>query len=305
MEKEQVSFTALSTAFCRGYHAAHDTPKIFDDFLANSILTEYELTSIEQYFVNIVQRGNPEIYATFLDRAAVLEWMVKSRLPSPLLLSRARYTEDSLGTAVRNGVKQYVILGAGMDTFAFRRTELLKQLHVFEVDHPATQAFKRNRLTELQWNLPERLHFVPVDFNQENLSEALMNSGYDPHALTLFSWLGVTMYLTRDAVLDTLQSITDFSPAGSSVIFDYIHTDAFIPGKAAPRIKGMMQSVEKLGEPIKSGFDPSTLSSELNSVGLFLKEQLSPTEIQELYFMGRTDGYCAYEQMHFTWAVVK
>lgn len=305
MEEKQVSRTALSTAFCRGYHASHDTAKIFDDFLAFNILTEEERTAIEQYLVGLIQTSSPEFYASFPDKAAVLAWFIKNGLPSPLLLSRARYTEDSLEEAVKQGVKQYVILGAGMDTFAFRRPDLLDKIKVFEVDHPSTQAFKRNRLNELGWELLEQLHFVPVDFTKESLIEVLKHSDYDPHALTFFSWLGVTMYLTREAVFATLSSIAKFSSIGSIVVFDYFDTDLFIPEKAAPRVQGMMRSVQKLGEPILSGFDPTTFSIDLHSIGLRLQKNLSPSDIQELYFKGRTDGYYAYEHTHFAWAVVE
>ena len=109
-----------------------------------------------------------------------------------MTLGRSRYTEDSLEKAVEQGVKQYVILGAGFDTFAFRCPEILEKLQVYEVDHPATQAFKRSRLAEAGWELPPQLHFVPVDFEQESLAEALTRSSYDPQAPSFFSWLGVT-----------------------------------------------------------------------------------------------------------------
>ncbi len=95
------------------------------------------------------------------------------------VLCRARYSEDNLKEAVKQGMQQYVILGAGMDTFAFRHPELLEQLQVFEVDHPATQAFKRQRIAELGWEKPSNLHFVTVDFTQENLATALKRSSYD------------------------------------------------------------------------------------------------------------------------------
>ncbi len=305
MEENEFSRTSLMTAYCRGYHALHDAPKIFDDFLAYSILTLEERAGFEQYFVTALQSAQPEFFATFPDRAAVVAWTIRNVLPSPLFLSRARYTEDSLEEDVRQGIKQYVILGAGMDTFAFRRKELMGQLQVFEVDHPATQAFKRNRLTELAWEPPVRLHFVPVDFTQENLAAVLARASYETQALSFFSWLGVTMYLTRDAVFATLRTIADSSPTGSTVIFDYFDTDAFIPGKAAPRVQGMMRSAEKLGEPMLTGFDPSTLATDLHRIGLHLQEQLSPSDIQERYFKGRIDGYRAYEHAHFACAVVE
>lgn len=305
MEENQYSRTAMMTAFCRGYHALYDDPKIFDDSLAHRIIPEEVRAGLEQYIVAALKSANPEFFASLPDRAAAVGWVIRNNFPTPLFLSRARYTEDTLETAVKQGVKQYVILGAGMDTFAFRRKELMEQLQVFEIDHPATQVFKRSRLAELGWDLPVQLHFIPADFNQESLTEALQRSDYDPQARTFFSWLGVTMYLTRDTVLATLRTITDISPTGSTVIFDYFDPDAFDPEKAAPRVQGMMRQVQKLGEPMKAGFVPSTLDADLHLVGLRLQEQLSPSDIQERYFKGRTDGYYAFENAHFACAVVE
>lgn len=192
-----------------------------------------------------------------------------------------------------------------MDTFAFRRPEMLGQLQVFEVDHPATQAFKRSRIAEIGWEQPAQLHFVPVDFTQENLSAALARSSYDPKTLSFFSWLGVTYYLPREAVFSTLRTFADAAPAGSTVIFDYMDSDAFIPGRVAKRMQMAMEKVRKWGEPLITGFDPSMLAADLARLGLRLHEDLSPTDIEERYFQGRTDGYYACEHVHFARAVVE
>ncbi|TLM98520.1 class I SAM-dependent methyltransferase, partial [bacterium] len=292
-------------AFCRGYHAMNDEPKIFDDTLGLRLLSEEERAGIQQGLVTAVQMVNPELAAASPDPADALAWMVQSFMPSSLFISRARYTEDILAQAVRQGVRQYVILGAGMDTFAFRRPEMLEQLQVFEVDHPATQASKRQRLAELGQGIPAQLHFVPVDFTRDDLAAALKESGYDSRIPTFFSWLGVVHYLPRDAVFDTLRKLTGISPAGSSVIFDYYDNDAFNPERAAQRVKAGMEIARRAGEPQVTGFDSSVLAAELQEVGLHLQEHLSPADIQERYFQGRSDGYYAYEHAHFAWAVVK
>ncbi len=305
MEENKASQMAIGTAYLRGYHATHDNPKIFDDFLAYQFLTEEERLSIEKQLVMAAQITDPARAASFPDQEAALAWMIKSWTALPLAVSRARYTEDSLGEAVRQGVKQYVLLGAGMDTFVFRCPELVKQLQVFEVDHPATQDFKRRRLTELSWKLPAQLCFVPVDFTQESLAEALKRSPYNPQVLTFFSWLGVTYYLTRDEVFDTLKAVVNIVPAGSMFVFDYLDNDAFVPGKVAPRVLGMQQAAKYAGEPIKAGFDPSTLATDLAGLGLHLQENLSPSDIQERYFQGRADSQYAYEHAHYACAVVE
>ncbi|GAX91553.1 class I SAM-dependent methyltransferase [Effusibacillus lacus] len=305
MEDSQVKRTALMSAYLRGYHAVHNVPKIFDDFLAYRLLTEEELAAFDQAMVTALAAIDPARAALFPDRADAVACMIQSFFPTSLFLSRARYTEDSLKMAVRQGVKQYVILGAGMDTFAFRCPEIVQHIEVFEVDHPTTQAFKRRRLTELGWEPPAHLHFVPVDFTSENLETALTRSSYDRKAPSFFSWLGVIHYLPRDAVFTTLRTIANICPAGSRVIFDYWDTDAFVAEKAAKRVKLMQDMVRRAGEPMLTGLNPSTLAEELQFVGLRLQEQLSPLEIQERYFQGRTDDYYAYEHAYFASAVVE
>jgi methyltransferase (TIGR00027 family) len=180
----------------------------------------------------------------------------------------------------------------------------MKQLQVFEVDHPATQALKRQRLVALSREFPAQLHFVPVDFTEESLAAALKHSAYDPQKSSFFSWLGVTYYLPRDAVFATLRSISEVAPAGSAFIFDYFDLDAFAPEKAAKRMQRMQAIVRSAGEPIKTGFDSSTLAADLASLGLRLHENLSPSDIEGRYFQERTDGYHAFEHTHFAWVVV-
>ena len=190
MEENKVSMTALLTAYARAYHAAHDTPKIFDDYLAQQLFLRrrnvFSTSRAWQSRLSSMTRNLPRRVLT-------------RRLPSPgicrlqggpVTLSRSRYAEDSLAEAVQQGVQQYVILGAGLDTFAFRQPEMLKRLQVFEIDQPATQAFKRKRLAELGWEIPAQLHFVPVDFSKEGLAAALQRSAYDPQKASFFALAG-------------------------------------------------------------------------------------------------------------------
>lgn len=305
MQANQVSKTALGTAFMRAYHAAHAHPTIFADFLSHRLITEEEYRESEERHLKAFQKFDPDRAATFSDqKLALADWMQNAGAPA-IVLSRARYTEDNLERAVHEGVKQYVILGAGMDTFAVRRPDLLKHVQVFEVDHPATQAHKRQRLLSANLQLPARLHFIPVDFTQENLAEALKRrSTYDPQAPTFFSWLGVTYYLSREALFATFRAIAASAPAGSTLIFDYLDNEAFVPEKAARRVNIMIEIVKRVGEPMLTGFDPATLAEDLNQVGLRLRENLNPAAIQKRFFAGRSDGYRACEQAHLAWAVV-
>lgn len=305
MEENKVSKMAIGNVYLRGYHAANDAPKIFDDYLAYKFLTEEERLSFDRQFVAAAQLIDPESAASFPDPAAVLAWLMQTWSGLPLVVSRARYTEDSLEQAIKRGVKQCVILGAGMDTFAFRRKELMKRVEVCEVDHPATQHFKRRRLAELGWNIPANLHFAPIDFAHDNLVSVLKNLSFDPQALSFFSWQGVTYYLTRDEVFTTLRTIADIAFAGSIVIFDYLDNDAFVPGNVSPRVLGMQRGAQQVGEPMKAGFEPIALAEELAGLGLRLVENLSPTIIEERYFKGRTDNYHALEHFHYACAVVE
>jgi methyltransferase (TIGR00027 family) len=220
--------------------------------------------------------------------------------------SRARYAEDHLEKAIKQGVKQYVILGAGMDTFAFRRPEMLEKLEVFEVDHPATQEFKLHRLAELGWKHPAKLHFIPIDFTKESLVTALTSSSfYDPDVKSFFSWLGVINFLSRDEAFATLRSITEIAPTGSLVVFDYLDTDAFIPEKMSPQMREFKDFLLKIDEPIITGFNPATLAEEFACLGFQLHENLSPDDINGCYLQGCTDGYHAQEYGHFACAVVE
>lgn len=305
MIENQVSRSALMAAYIRAYHSLHDEPKIFDDFLAHLIMPEERQEFIEQGLVNSLQFIDPERTKLCPDKSTALAWLVQTVLPSSIMLSRARYTENRLKQAVKQGIRQYVILGAGMDTFAFRQPEMLDQLHIYEVDHPATQTYKIHRLVELGWEAPTQLHFVPVDFTQDSLAAALTHSSYNPQVKSFFSWLGVTYYLPRDAVFATFRTIAGIAPAGSTVIFDYLDTDAFIPEKAAKYMQIWLDNVRRAGEPLKSGYDPSMIAADLEDQGLRLHENLSPAEIEKRYFHGRMDQYHALEHANLACAVVK
>ncbi|AKB80755.1 O-Methyltransferase involved in polyketide biosynthesis [Methanosarcina barkeri 3] len=302
MKEDKASLSAIMTACIRAHHSMYDTPKIFDDFLAYNLIPQEALLSIKQHFSKDKQFNDPEHTVTPSDQTITLSSVTKSTS----VLSRARYTEDVLEEAVIQGVKQYVILGAGLDTFAFRRPEMMDCLEVFEVDHPATQNLKLHRLAELGWEHPAHLHFIPVDFTKENLATALIRSPYyDPSVKSFFSWLGVTMYLTREEVFSTLRSITDIAPEGSAVIFDYFDSDAFIPEKSSPIMKKKQEIFQKLGEKIITGFNPLTLDEDITSLGLSLHEDLSPEDIEKHYFQGRKDGHHAPEHGHIAWTIVK
>jgi methyltransferase (TIGR00027 family) len=312
MNENQASFTAMMVAYMRAYHSMHDTPKIFDDFLAYDLIPEEKRALIEQHLIeqNVTfgkQLNDFEYAASHSNQTINSESLMQEiHRDAGVFISRARYAEDSLEKAIKQGVKQYVILGAGMDTFAFRRPEMMVKLEVFEVDHPATQKFKLQRLAELEWEQPAKLHFIPIDFTKESLVTALISSSsYDPKIKTFFNWLGVTYFLTRDEVFTTLRSITEIAPAGSIIVFDYLDIDTFIPEKSSPQMQHKLELLRTIGEPMITGFNPLTLAEDLASLGFQLHENLSQDDIEERYFKKHMNGYHSQEHVHFAYAVVE
>lgn len=292
--KQNKSGTALISAFVRAYHAEHGKPKIFDDFLAERWFTPEEKAFFSKNVADALLFYDPEA-AKENDPSTAIERMMRTQ-GAPI--SRARYTEDRLEEAVREGVAQYVILGAGLDTYAFRKP--LGKLTVFEVDLPDTQAMKRERLAALG-EVPSGLHFVGMDFQRETLSQAFEKFPFDSKAKTFFSWLGVTYYLPRETVCENLRAMAELAPAGSEIVFDYLDEDAFDPAKASPRTQRLQAMTRALGEPMITGFNPDALAKE---TGLRLAESLSPADIEKRYYQGRTDGLCPMEHLHFARMVV-
>jgi methyltransferase (TIGR00027 family) len=244
MEEKQAGITALITAYARAYHATHDSPKIFDDYLADQMYTDEERTRFDCLLSTTLSLIDPDLAAAKPDQAAALA-QVMQRHNGPITLSRSRFSENCLAEAIRGGVQQYVILGAGLDTFAFRNIGLMKDIQVFEIDHPVTQAMKHQRISMAGWSIPDHLHFIPVDFTKTGLAVELRRSAYDPRQLSFFSWLGVTYYLPEEALLTTLRDIASIAETGSSLVFDYLDADAFIPEKAGRRIRVMQQIAQQ------------------------------------------------------------
>jgi methyltransferase (TIGR00027 family) len=304
MQENQASRTAWGAAFYRAFHHRHDQPKLFDDPLAQHLLPDVGAQAFEERALKLYGLMDPEAAAAQADRAQALRQAMRVITVPAHVLSRARYTEESLEQAMAQGARQYVILGAGLDTFAFRRPGLMENLEVFEVDHPDTQAHKRQRLEQLGWPLPAGLHFVPVDFTRQGLAQGLARSSYDPGAPSFFGWMGVTYYLPMEAVRGTLAAIAGLAPRGSSVVFDYRHEGAQVSASEIRRHKVMREVLRRAGEPLVSSLEPQGLAELLAGLGLILQEDLGAAQIEERYFSGRDDGYHASQKIHYAWAWV-
>ena len=267
--KDQPSLTAWRVALSRAAHQILDRPPVLEDPVALAIVGE---------------RGVAEI------RAAALRYQLPpARYLRAFLVARSRLAEEALAAAVRDGVRQYVVLGAGLDTFAYRNPYPASHLRVFEVDRPASQAWKRSQLAAAGLALPEALVFVPADFESETLAARLANAGFRAGEPAFFSWLGVTMYLTRAAVIGTLGYLARL-PQGSGVVFDYAVPPATLPLVRRVALHAVMRRVAAAGEPWKTFFVPRELALELGSLGFRQLEDLGPGEINARFFAARSDG---------------
>lgn len=277
------SRTAFITAFMRAYHSANEDPKVFDDWMAVRLLTpdEYAFFQEMYYRKTLRDRAGDPILKT--GRPSILTHAMRGGQVGSVLC-RARFAEEALERAVHDGARQYIILGAGFDTFAMRRPDLLEKISVIEVDHPAMQAVKRRRLAEMGFEAPSSLHFAAVDFSKEDLLHALSGTVYDPSLPAFFSWLGVTYYLERHDLSNVLRSLSESAAPTSRLAFDYLDTEVFHPDAAAPQAQELQGKLRSLGEPMKTGLDPATLDKELIETGWRLRCNLSPTEIRERYF---------------------
>lgn len=302
MKDNKGSITALITAFGRAYHSKNDELKVFDDFLVKQLITEEEYENISNNLAGGIGFFVPDKAKVCKDKESALKIVIQNQI-APISLSRSRYTEDMLKLAVRFGVKQYIILGAGFDTFAFRNKELLDHIDVFELDHPATQELKLKRIKMARWEIPKNLHFIPVDFSKGNFIEQMEKSTFDKNKLSFYSWLGVTYYLSKDEIVNTLKHISNVSPKGSSVIFDYADHNIFDIEKTTRRVQNMIHAASQSGEPMKSCYSYRELVSHLEKTGFQLYEHLTPSEIGQNYFKGRDDDYTAFENINFALAV--
>jgi methyltransferase (TIGR00027 family) len=207
------------------------------------------------------------------------------------LVMRSRYAEDQLALAVARGVTQYVVLGAGLDTFAYRNPH--RRLRVFEVDHPSTQAWKRGRLKEQGIDIPRSVTYAPVDFETQTLSEGLNAARFRADRPAFFSWLGVTIYLSKDAVAGTLRYIAA-RPAGSQVVFDFAPPSSDISERERAGRERSAANVAKAGEPWINFYNPGPLAEELRGSGYSTAQALGSEEMNQRYFRNRSDGFRLY-----------
>jgi len=263
METGRASKTALGVAIRRAAHQIMEQPRILDDPIAVRL--------VGSGFARGMERAMHPVGRDFRAFMAV----------------RSRYVEDHLAAAVTQGIRQYVVLGAGLDTFAYRNP--FPELRVFEVDFPATQAWKRAMLAEAAIAMPDGLTFVPLDFEHHTLTESLVEAGVDARRPAFFGWLGVIPYLTLNAFRTTLETIVQL-PAGSAVGFDYALAPETLSTLGRRAFDALAGRVAAAGEPFQLFFTPDSLETELRRAGFQRIEQLDYEQLNDLYFKDRADG---------------
>jgi len=265
MQIGRPSRTAYGTAFRRACHQLHDAPPlVFSDPIAVPILGAEAL---------------PELQAAKKDLGSPANIALRA-----FLVARSRYTEDLLAQAVAQGVTQYVLLGAGLDTFAHRNP--YPELRVFEVDHPATQQWKRELLAAGNLPAPANLTYAPVDFECQSLPEQLAAAGFDAARPSFFAWLGVVPYLTLPAFRATV-SFVAAQPAGSGIVFDYAQPRHALSPQEQLAHDSLAARVAQAGEPFQLFFTPSEAACELEDFRAI--EDLGAYELNLRYFANRTD----------------
>jgi len=244
--------------------------------------------------------GKPKMLlnARFLISGKLLNGLVYRALSSMIpgginyVVVRARYGDDCLNERIDDGIEQLVILGAGYDTRAFRFPALKERTKVFEIDHPDSQRVKKERVKKVLGYLPDHVSYVPVDFEKTKLGESLFAHGYDKNLKTLFIWEGVTMYITPEAVEETLVFVANNSGHGSSILFDYIYQSA-VDGRMKEAEK-MRKRAAKAGESLKFAIEDGGIEAFLLERGFSDVKDMSPKSLEDRYFKDTNRKPCPF-----------
>lgn len=292
MIESHESTTAKLCSFARAYHSNYAREKIFDDFLAFDFMGAEQYEETGQLIDLNYQESRMDPNGSFRS-SEIADRLNRYLMPIPI--SRIAFAEQQLTSfADRFLLCQYVICGAGMDTFLFRNEN--EHIRVFEIDHPDTQRFKKARISQLEWTIPANVRLVPVDFAKDDMTEALRAAGFDPDLPTFFSILGVTYYLPLELFEDTVRKMASFPNPENRIVFDFPDEGLFTGsarGAELTRITAM------LGEPMAPGYQAADVMGMLRRCGFRCEQHLAPPEIEQRYFSGRPDGLHAFENIHF------
>jgi methyltransferase (TIGR00027 family) len=273
------SKTALATSLMRALHTRADPHRIINDAWGDRLVPEVVRDAIRQRAIAATRVDHDSIADTEAD--ALVDAWLRDSSAFATVITRSRYAEDALHSAVVRGFTQYVLVGAGFDSYALRAPPESAHVNIFEVDHPATQSLKRQRIRECELSVRESVHFLAADLSRESLSSVLAKSSFESTKPAFFSWLGVTTYLTREANLESLRSIANSAAVGSELVFTYVDQKVFDGNELTSSALG--KRVASIGEPFLSGFSPSTLARDLRNVGFDLLEDLDGSQLLQRY----------------------
>ena len=294
MTETRESTTAKLCSFARAYHSNTGRQKIFDDYLAYDLMGKEEYEEIGQLIENDFESEHRSINYSFSSKRIIDKL---NRYITPIPLSRIAFAENKLlEFADKHGKCQYVVCGAGMDTFAFRNGN--PDIHVFELDHPNTGRYKRERVKQLEWNIPENLTFVPIDFSTDNMTQALFDAGFQSDVPSFFAILGVSYYLTLSVFAQTIGEISGLCTAESQIVFDY-PDETTLSNTGAERVHTLAEITEKLGEKMLHGYSFREISETLERYSYEIEDHETPQMIERQYFENSTDGITAFENIHF------
>ncbi len=265
---EGVSQTAVFAAQVRAAHAILDDAPIFEDPFA-LVLADASEGDIADLFALI-----PPACA---------------RVARVLPNQRARFAEEEVGRAVQRGIGQYVILGAGLDSFAWRRAELMTGIELFEVDHPATQEWKRQRMSVAGLRPPATLHFVAMDFETDDLRPRMMEAGFDPDLPSIWSWLGVVVYLEVGSIESTLRAAADLSAPGSRMLVSFTVTDDLMDPDSREFADLARTASAAGGEDHITAFAPEEIEAIAREAGWHSANTVDPSSFAA-WFSDRADG---------------
>jgi methyltransferase (TIGR00027 family) len=290
MKYKQRYSTAEVTAAIRAMHLLYDQPVVFDDPYA-------------------LQLTSPALRR--LCQSRFLQWLLSRKSTSEIyrpisgqIISRAKYVEEKLDQAASKGISQYVIIGAGFDSFCLRRPDFAANLRIYEIDHPATQQIKRERLGEISSFSPKGVEFLAIDLEKRTIADALSDSSFLKDEKAFFSWLGVVPYLSKDVVFAVLYDLVCFAARGSEIVFDYLIPIYRMTPKDRQALGRGMRIIEHWGEPVESFFHPDAFPDVVSYFGYRILENQSPDELNERYFADRLDNLVAHSAAYIIHAAI-
>jgi methyltransferase (TIGR00027 family) len=273
MKQHRASLTSEMIAMCRAMHLAlHDDPIIVDRHARSLIRPLWRTPTRSRLFYKLLIRAGMRF-----------DWAIAHAT------ARSRIAEDRLDAMRAMGPVQWVMLGAGLDMFAWRRRDCA-DVPQFEVDHPATQRAKRDKLRALGLSPPAGHHFVEVDFERETASDKLRGAGFSPDVPTVFAWLGVTYYLKREAIEASLRDIRSIAAPGSTLVFDWRLADHYMRPEERGPVGRSDRLFAKWGEPMLSRLEPDDMHAIVRAAGWDIAAEHTSTQLADRYFQGGRDG---------------